>query len=289
MYWRKCLLVLALVLLVAQTAWANNREAAKNHLERAHRCVDENDLKRAEQHIRRSLKLKNSIAGRVFLGWLFKKTKRADDALSILRRTSIASSPQRVQREVKRLDLYHSKKGLEKRLYERKRRESAQRPQRRPVRRPKPTPRPKVKKPSAPLPKPADTTSKEFLIGGLAAASYEVKRHSMLELARLGYKDTLDRVAQLLQHPNTLVRGGAAEALGKFGDDKGVVPLLEALWVEKDIALVKVMIEALEKIGSEKALNGLYQYRYDNEHPKAKEELDFAIDRLMKKHKTPEN
>mgnify|MGYP001554779970 FL=1 len=287
MYWRLSLLVFLLVLLVAQSAWANNREAAKNHLERAHRCVDENDLKRAEQHIRRSLKLKNSIAGRVFLGWLFKKTKRANDALSILRKTSIASSPQRVQRELKRLDKYHSKKSREQRLYERKRRESAQRPQRRPVR-PRPTLKAKIKKPSAPPPKPADTTSKEFLIGGLSAASYEVKRHSMLELARLGYKDTLDRVAQLLQHPNTLVRGGAAEALGKFGDDKGIVPLLEALWVEKDISLVKVIIEALEKIGSEKALNGLYQYRYDNEHPKATEDLDFAIDRLMKKHKTPE-
>ena len=278
------IVALTLFLLVPAASWANNREAARSHLERAHRCVDEKDLKKAEQHVRRSLKLQASVAGRVFLGWLFKKTNRANDALDILRKTSIASSPQRVQRELKRLDKYHSEKGREERLYERRRRESEQRPQRPIVKRPTPTPKP-TKKPTSPPPQPADTTSKEFLLSGLAAASYEVKRHSMLELARLGYKDTLERVAQLLQHPNTLVRGGAAEALGKFGEDKGVVPLLEALWVEKDVAVAKKIIEGLEKIGTEKALNGLYQYRYDNERPKAVEELDFAIDRLLKKLK----
>ncbi len=291
MFWRYLAAYIVLSILFLPFAWAS-QEAARNHLERAHRCVDENALDRAEKHVRRSLKLHSSIRGRVFLGWLFKKTKRSKEALAILRKTSIASTPVRVQRELKRLDQMFSPQGKKRREEEKRRRERRQQrrqQRRRPRKVVKKTPPKPTKKTSAPPPVPADTTSKEFLLGGLTSASYEVKRHSMLELARLGYKDTLDRVAQLLQHPNELVRGGAAEALGKFGDDKGVVPLLEALWAEKKVPLAIKEIEALEKIGTEKALNGLYQYRYDNERPIAVTELDFALDRLYKKHKKEED
>lgn len=233
---------------------------AKAHVERAQKLVSANKFEAAAQHLGRSLAAADTPKTRVFLGWVLKRAGKTRQALLHLKRASLASSPARVSRELARLDEVYAPTRV--------------------VAEPVDT----APKAQDSTPPPADTTSKAFLLDGLAAASYVEKSHSMRQLAQHGYVDTIPRVIEFLVHPDKTVRLGAIEALGTFAAEEGLVPLLEALWRERDPELAEAIITSVHKIGSEKALNGLYQYRWECAHPLAVEALDDAVAELAKQH-----
>jgi HEAT repeat protein len=86
---------------------------------------------------------------------------------------------------------------------------------------------------------------------------------SVASNAPLGF--IIGRVASLLHSDETLVRANAAEALGRFGDERAVKDLLEVLH-DNDRYVRWHVAEALGEIGSERVISALLETMKDEDH-----------------------
>ncbi|WP_329316628.1 HEAT repeat domain-containing protein (plasmid) [Streptomyces sp. NBC_01278] len=106
------------------------------------------------------------------------------------------------------------------------------------------------------------------LLRALADTGHRGVRWSALACAELGFRRAVPLITALLEHPDPMVREGACEALGLFGE-RAAVPALTALlndgtsWVRSRAAM------ALGQIGGDRARAELWQAMMERRNPKA--------------------
>ncbi|MFI5764068.1 HEAT repeat domain-containing protein [Streptomyces sp. NPDC051563] len=113
-----------------------------------------------------------------------------------------------------------------------------------------------------------DASVEPGLLRALADTGHRGVRWSALACAELGFRRAVPLIIDLLEHPDPMVREGACEALGIFGEP-AAVPALAARLDDGANRVGSRAALALGQIGGDRALAVLWQAMVERRKPKA--------------------
>ncbi len=127
------------------------------------------------------------------------------------------------------------------------------------------------------------------LLAELRDFNKERRRKAVYKLGMIGGEDALRALMIAVEDENedVIVRGRAAQMLGKLRDNRAVMPLITALKAKGYQTPIHAA-EALGRIGDKRAITPLRKLADQNDNDRAREAAEWALSRLESKPPTAE-